>query len=170
MTFTAFTELAAWWGATVSTTVFAWDIFKWSRTGPRLRLRVVSNTWYPDGRIVSAEQLSGGGECKQLAEYCHVEVLNVGDRPTTIINIEATHRVGKTGVQIGASSGAFVAHFGRSLPTLLASGEMWSARLEMNHLLDIAVHGRPIIRIRASHSDKQFEVFPSVERPEGPSG
>ena len=94
-----------------------------------------------------------------LAEYCHIEVLNTGFQPTTLINMEATIAPKAGGLQIGYSSVAFVAHVGsRPLPALLSPGEMWSARLEMGSLEGLAKHGLPIIRVRASHNKKPIDT------------
>lgn len=47
------TELAAWWGAIVSSCVFAWDIYKWKRSGALVKVqatpdRYLMNTEYPE--------------------------------------------------------------------------------------------------------------------------
>jgi hypothetical protein len=101
------------------------------------------------------------GTVQHLAEYCHIEVLNVGDRPTTIISIEATHALGTNNGQMFCAGGRFQL-FGRSLPTLLSPGEMWSARIEMLDLLKLAKRGKPMLRIRASHLPKEVHVFPQM--------
>jgi hypothetical protein len=152
------TDIAAWYAAAVATAVFLWDIVKWIRSGPRVKISARSNVTYPDGRVVEREQ-APEGERNRLAEYCHIELVNLGAQPTTIINIEATHKAGASGVQVGASGIAFTPHVGSSpLPALLGPGGLWSARIEMSHLQIISKHGAPFIRVRVSHRRKPVEV------------
>ena len=160
------TDIAAWYAAAIATAVLAWDILKWLRSGASLRINAVSNVSYSDGRVVS-EVEADGGKTIALAEYCHVEVINRGMQPTTLITIEATHAPGTTGVIVGASDLAFVPHVGSAqLPAVLQPGAMWSARLEMNHLTSILRHGAPIIRVRASHKTRPIDKAISIERNE----
>jgi hypothetical protein len=154
------TDIAAWWGAIVATAVLSWDVVKWIKAGPRLRVLTRVNVGYPDSRVVRTEQTEAGN-VHHLATYCHIEVLNVGDRPTTIISIEATHALGTNKGRTYWTGGRFQL-FDRPLPTLLGPGEMWSARLEMEDLLQLAKRGRPMLRIRASHLRKEVDVFPEL--------
>lgn len=159
------TDIAAWYAAAIATAVFAWDIVKWFRNSPRLRLNAVCNVAYPDGRVIEKQQLEGGGESATLADYCHIEVLNIGGQPTTLIDIQVTNVPRANGIQVGASGPAFTVHDGsHPLPALLGIGEMWSARIEMTHLENIARHGSPVIRIRASHSAKAIEAAIDFKR------
>jgi hypothetical protein len=100
------------------------------------------------------------GTVQHLAEYCHIEVLNVGDRPTTIISIEATHALGTNNGQMFCAGGRFQL-FGRSLPTLLSPGEMWSARIEMLDLLKLAKRGKPMPPDPRVPSSKGSSCLPS---------
>lgn len=152
------TDIAAWYAAAIATAVFVWDIVKWFRNGPRLRVNTMCNVGYPDGRVLAKQQLEGGGESATLAEYCHIEVLNIGGQPTTLMDIQVTIAPRANGIQVSAAGPAFTVHAGNhSLPALLGIGEMWSARLEMSYLENIASQGRPVISIRASHSAKAIE-------------
>jgi hypothetical protein len=69
------TEIVAWWGAVLSTTVFLWDIYKWRTAGPKIRLTVQTNM---EG--INMPEHQG----KTLLR---IEVSNHGDRPTTITNV-----------------------------------------------------------------------------------
>ena len=66
--------IVAWWGAILSTIVFVWDIYKWRRSGPKLRLRVQTGM-----EMLNASEHEG----KTLLV---IEVVNYGERPTTITN------------------------------------------------------------------------------------
>jgi hypothetical protein len=152
------TDIAAWWGAFIATFVLVWDIVKWMRTGPRLRPRIRFNIGYPDGRVIKTAPTATGGTMQELAEYCHIELYNNGDRPTTIISIEATHLTGKDSGQLISSSRRFQAHFGKQLPALLGPGEIWSARLEMEDVYSLAERGQPVLIVQTSHLSKAMTI------------
>lgn len=158
-------EITAWYAATISTSVFLWDIVKWFRNGPRLRINTKCNVSYPDGRCIETKKLEGGGEAKVLADYCHIEVLNVGGQPTTLIDIQVKNKPTANGRQISYSGPAFLTHAGsKELPTLLGPGEMWSARIEMSCLETIAEQGRPIILVKSSRTTKPIEAALDIKR------
>lgn len=72
-------EAAAWIGAITGSLALLWDIIKWGRTGPRIRVSVAPNmTTYG-----SAEMLLGKEVC------ILIEANNIGDGKTTV-----THLVG----------------------------------------------------------------------------
>src|SRR6266480_7848771 len=85
------TEVVAWYGATVATIVFVWDIWKWSRRQARLRVQVRGHVFYPNGAVLKTEK-TANGETKIYAGYYHVEVTNIGELPTTILGASATTR------------------------------------------------------------------------------
>lgn len=64
----------AWWGAILSTIVFAWDIYKYRVAGPRLRFKV-----QPGMELLNVPGFEG-------KTVVFLEVTNIGDRPTTITN------------------------------------------------------------------------------------
>jgi hypothetical protein len=155
------TDIAAWYAAAVATAVFAWDIIKWQRSGPRVRINTKCYTSYTDGRVVESMLREDGAHVSTVADYCHIEVLNTGDQPTTLIGIEAGHQPSASGNQMSYSSIAFVVHMGsKPLPALLGPGEMWSSRLEMRCLEGLAEEGRPVIRVRTSHRSRPILAFP----------
>ena len=69
------TAIVAWWGAIISTIVLIWDIIKWRLTGPKLRLTVTSG-------MIAINMPEYKGKKMILAE-----VVNYGNRPTTITNL-----------------------------------------------------------------------------------
>lgn len=75
-----FTEIAAWWGASVATVVFLWDVYKWRQSGARLRLTVSGN-------------MEGYGHLATLLgpdqTLIVVEAVNVGSKKTTITHLFA---------------------------------------------------------------------------------
>src|SRR3989338_5291678 len=84
------TDLIAIYGALVATIVLAWDVLKWASSGARLRATAVCHVYYEDSRVISVSQTEHG-EARELAEYCHIELTNIGDQPATLLSIEATH-------------------------------------------------------------------------------
>ena len=129
------TSPVAWYAAILSTTVLAWDFAKWWRAEPRLRISARADVSYPDGEVVDREHRPDGGEVRTLASYCHVDIVNTGGRPTTLIGVEAiARRAGKRG-EMGYGVAAFTRHRGSDeLPTKLAPGDLWSARIDMRKL------------------------------------
>jgi len=76
------TEIAAWWGASVATIVFLWDIYKWRRSGARLRL------------MVSGDMEAYGHLAALLSPdqtLIVVEAINVGNKKTTLTHLFASY-------------------------------------------------------------------------------
>ena len=152
------TDLIAVYAAVVATIVLVWDILKWVISGARLRVDTRCGVFYGDSRVVETT-LTDYGEQKSLADYCHIEVSNVGDQPTTILSIEATHRL-KFGIQgqMFISGPGIIPHFGKSLPHVLGPGEVWSARLDMSNVRQLKERGQPIINLSTSKKVKPITV------------
>lgn len=73
------TEIAAWWGAIIATSLLVWDIYKWKTSGPRVGVEVFPN------RIIVGDPIREG------KTYIGVKVINTGSRPTTISNLCMQH-------------------------------------------------------------------------------
>lgn len=143
------TEFVAWWGAVVATLVLLWDIVKWQVAGPKVRGTVKVGVCYADSEIISTKHTSNGTETS-LQNYCHIEVVNVGTQPTTLLGIEATHKKSRK-YRINITSEAFKGHFGKTLPLVLSPGELWSGRLSIEHYESLSQHGAPEIHLNLSH-------------------
>lgn len=63
------------YAAVISTFVLGWDAYKWLSSGPKVNL------------AVSAGMKVYGGAIPDPNTYVSVTALNVGDRPTTIVNL-----------------------------------------------------------------------------------
>jgi len=72
-------EIAAWVALVISLVVLAWDVFKWSRTGPRIVMRAMPN------RVQVPKALSTPDT------NIFVEISNNGDTPTTLKNLGIFH-------------------------------------------------------------------------------
>jgi len=76
------TEIAAWWGASVATMVFLWDIYKWRQSGARIRL------------MVSGDMEAYGHLAALLSPdqtLIVVEAVNVGNKKTTLTHLFASY-------------------------------------------------------------------------------
>ena len=133
-------QIIAWWGAIVATLVLLWDIIKWLQSGPKIKKRIALNVHYNDGKIISTEKTENG-TVTVFEEYCHVELVNVGNMPTTVMGISVTHKKTKTGSQSSIMQEAFVEHFGKKLPHVISPGEVWSCRVGMSHYHSISQFG-----------------------------
>lgn len=147
------TQIVAWWGAVVATLVLLWDVLKWVRSGPRLKTRVALNIHYGDGKVISKEKIDNG-DIVTYEQYCHIELVNVGDMPTTVMGISCTHKEKRGFGQAGLTQQAFTEHYGKKLPHVINPGEVWSCRLPMGHYKSILQHGTPEIQVHLSHLKK----------------
>jgi hypothetical protein len=145
------TDIIATYAAIVATLVFFWDIAKWYRTGARFRVVARCHTFYGDSRVLKTTTTEDG-EIQELAEYCHIEVTNTGDQPATILSIEATHKTKSNQGAMFCGGPQFTPHFGKPLPQVVAPGEVWSARIEMDSIYKLAKRGRPEIQLSTSMS------------------
>jgi hypothetical protein len=154
------TSLVAWYAAILSTTVLVWDFAKWWRAETRLRISARANVSYPDGEVVHREKQPDGTEVGELASYCHVDIVNTGGRPTTLIGVEAmSRRAGKNGGEMGVGASAFTRHRGSDeLPVKLAPGDMWSARIDMRKLEGLEQFGPIRIKATAAHREVPVEA------------
>lgn len=150
--------MVAWWGAIVATLVLLWDIMKWLQSGPKLKKRIFLNAHYDDGKVISQEKLENGVETAIFEKYCHIELVNIGNMPTTIMGISATHKKKRNGFQMGTMQQAFTEHFGKKLPHVVSPGEVWSCRLGMGHYKSILKYGRPEIHVYLSHLKRPLSV------------
>lgn len=131
----ASTDIVAWWGAILATSIFVWDIVKWRKHGPKLRLSVRPNSIYLDSKVYEGEQDENGVTEGYLKSYIHIEIVNTGTLPTTIMNISSSQKMDNGGT-LGTSLVGFQVHFGKALPYLITPGDIWSCRLEQRDQLN----------------------------------
>jgi hypothetical protein len=121
------TDIVAWWGAVVATLVLLWDVYKFLRQGPSLRINA-----RPD---MQAYGMPG----REEDTFVIVEAVNVGDRPTTLTIIGLRY---------------YTSHFQRwrrkpqrtmivpdpaltqPLPHVLEPGKMWAGGITQNAELE----------------------------------
>ena len=154
-------EYVAWWGALIATLVLLWDVIKWFQSGPKIRQRIQLDITYPDSRVLSVEKLENG-ESRELASYGHIELVNTGTLPTTIMGISATHDLNPKRGQMSFDNQSFTPHNGKTLPLVLSPGEVWSCRVEMPVLYKLAEWGRPYIEVTLSHEREPIVIRPKL--------
>jgi hypothetical protein len=150
------TDIAAWWGAIVATFASVWGVFTWLKQGPRLRVSVSPRVTYPDSEVLTTETTPEGGTSSQLANYSHIEIVNTGDQPTTILDIEAaaSSREGRTSMTgIG-----FKFHHGVALPLKLGPGETCSARLDTRTVEMLRGKGKLRLLVRFAHRADPLKI------------
>lgn len=154
-------DYVAWWGALVATMLLLWDIAKWIKTGPIIRERIKVDTSYPDGKVLGVEKTENG-EARELATYCHIELVNTGTLPTTIMGICASHIDNQNLGQMEVTNQRFLPHYEKFLPYILTPGEVWSCRLEMSDIHRLAERGKSYIEVTLSHRRKPIVIRPRL--------
>jgi hypothetical protein len=154
-------DYVAWWGAVIATLVLLWDVAKWFKSGPQIKQRIQLDTVYPDSKVLSMEKM-GNGESGELASYGHIELVNTGTSPTTIMGISATHTPDNNLGRLSFDNQRFTPHYGKTLPHVLSSGEVWSCRVAMSDLYKLAEYGRPYIEVNLSHRRKPIVIQPKL--------
>lgn len=151
-------DYVAWWGAIVATSVFIWDIVKWMKSGPKLKMIIKPDARYKDARIISRERKADGSEEVTAALYYHIEVINRGNLPTTIMYIseeaEGLYSNEKIPIKLTTGAEAFMPHFGNKLPYILKPGEVWSCRIEKEHIMNTFKIAQPWLVLHVSHRNK----------------
>jgi hypothetical protein len=150
----------AWYGAIVATLAFLFNVWKWTFERARLRVSIVA-TYYDDGGYSKVEK-TPHGEVSTLIPYYHLEIINVGERPTTIMGLQATTRAaglletfsgsfrpGYAGVHFVAGAG-FAIHYGKNLPYVIGPGDVWSCRISQEKIEVLWRAGRPKIELTAT--------------------
>lgn len=137
------TEIVAWWGAILSTVVFAWDVIKWRLAGPKLRLSVNS-----------------GMESVGIPEYeghtlISATVVNYGDRPTTLTHMVFAHYKNFWNLlRNRTDKNVFVGNpnLSSQMPYELGPGAMWNGIAFQDKIIETATrHGYLVCQIFHSH-------------------
>jgi hypothetical protein len=149
----------AWYAAIVATLTLLFNVWKYSRERARLRVCIVP-TVYPDGGYSRTEK-TGHGEISYQIVYYHIEIINAGERPTTIMGVSATTQV--SGITerlsppwlwkraiVGLVGGVFAPHDGKRLPYVLGPGSAWSCRVRVDQINQLRRNGNPKVQITAT--------------------
>jgi hypothetical protein len=142
-------NFVAWWGAIVAKVVLVWDIIKWSSNRPKIRINTQMPTSYSDSERVETKT-PGGETVTELKTNCHIELINQGEIPTTIISVCCSNKPTKNKGE--HSSHNITILNGNSLPHTLGSGELWSCRIPESSVQNIAsLYSSAYVKVRLSH-------------------
>ena len=124
------TNIAAWWGAAIATSVLIWDIYKWTHSGPIINVTASPNM-KTFGKIPNHPKDK---------KYISVEVTNTGTQKTTITHLMSSHYkslifklIKNTDKNYAVLTPAFLAP---RLPHILEPGERWMGGIEQNNELE----------------------------------
>ncbi len=130
------TDYVAIIGALTGSLALGWDILKWFRDGARLKVSIRPNTYYEDGEALSVEN-HDNGTSEELASYYHIEIVNRGNLPTTLLGVEgSTKSIGlsklfdRKKAVIGIGVPRFIPHFGKKYQVLLTLVKCGAAESE----------------------------------------
>ena len=116
-------DIVAWWGAIVATLVLIWDVYKWKRSGPVLRVTARPN-------MRSMDENSEG-------VYIIIEVSNIGDKSTTLTGLVGVCYKSRLAVFLRKPNYSFVVTntiFRKTLPFLLIPGDRWMGGIDQRNL------------------------------------
>ncbi len=143
------TSVAAWWGALVATAVAVWDVVKWRKRGPRLKIQVRQ----PDNDDSEFEvELSNVGEIPALIEKVWLRVFT---RRALIFlrSIDLKH--------------CFTLSGNNGFPPLtLTASEPWAVNIVLHKRLPrLAVKAVKVrIEIHEAHRKKAYRIYPPADR------
>ena len=145
-------DVAAWWGATVASVVFGWDVYKWKSSGVRLAGYAISNMKHYVGATASDEL------------HVVVRLVNRGDRPVTLTHLG--FRGFRSRLHKFFRRSSTVGHVpepgGTRLPHLLAPGAEWLGMVKEQTVWAQQNTGRIYAAISHTASDREMLVY--VER------
>ncbi len=138
--------IVAWWGASLSTVVFAWDIYKWFHQGPKLNMVA-----YPNMRVY-------GDRDREEYRWISVTVSNRGDRPATITTVGFEGYPNLLAQARNKQSFAAVVprpSDSQPLPHVLQPGTQWLGLFPQDDEIEkLARTGRLCVSVHHSHRPK----------------
>ena len=154
------------WGAVLATAAIIWDILKWRSSGPRLRISARANSFYSD-RLLEPQDDDFSIAAKSLRPFIHIELVNTGTLPTTLLAVEARldrrSRFGRkrdNSISMVWRTPEIEPHFGKNLPSVLGAGDVWSGRLDQTSVLDARKERFPehhfYVVVSASHREREI--------------
>ncbi len=116
-------DYAAWWGATIATTLLLWDIFKYFQEKPRIKVNVRPYTVYKNSEVIEVETLKSGQKTSTMKPSIHIEVSNIGKTATTLLNLHVEGKLQQYQGVYASTEPEFPQ--AKKLPVLLNQGETW---------------------------------------------
>lgn len=141
------TDFVAWWGAIVATFVLLWDVYKWTRRGPDVRVEAV-----PNMEVFHALPHTGD------THFIFITATNHGAQPTTITHLAGVYYPSlwyKLTRRRDQSFVVLINAFGPPLPHVLSPGARWTGAINQNDLIkNYGTTGRVYCGVIHSHSKK----------------
>ncbi len=128
-TFTA-SDYAAWWGATIASFAFVWNIVVAVRSGARVRVRA-----NPNMKVYPEQPITGD------KTYISVTAVNHGTSATTITHFCGFHARSFWDLMRGNKQYFIVTThpgLGKTVPFVIAPGEEWSSLADQEDILNKA--------------------------------
>lgn len=150
------TQIVAWWGAIIATTILLWDIYKWKKSGVDLRVRICPNM-----------EIFGGHEPDENT-YVMVVVVNRGDRATTITHLTAYYFKDKLSrIRKKADKSMFITDPSPSqpIPHKLNPGEQWMGMIIQDEELEQRAKSG-ILCVSVVHTGKEKLSYQQINIPE----
>ncbi len=149
------TQVVAWWGAIIATTVLLWDIYKWKKSGVDLRVRICPNM-----------EMSGGYEPDENI-YVLVVVVNRGDRPTTITHLTAYYFKNRwSRIRKKADKSMIIANPSprQPIPYKLNPGEQWMGMIIQDEELEKRAKSG-VLCVSVVHTGKERSSYQQINIP-----
>lgn len=111
-------DCAAWYGASIATLVFLWELFKWFRSGSRLRLQV----------SYDMQPVADSGKLEPQ-QYIVVKAVNVGAQATTVSHLSLTYYSNRLRLLFRRPTQVMIVpspELATPLPKLLNTGDTWT--------------------------------------------
>jgi hypothetical protein len=140
------TEIVAWWGAIIATSLLLWDIYKWKTSGPKVGITVSSNI------------ITVGDPIREGKTYISVKAVNTGTRQTTISNLCMQHystcwslfRKKPDESMVITNPG-----ISRPIPHVLQPGTIWNGLIHQDDsVVEMATQGYLICELFISNKKK----------------
>ncbi len=155
----------AWWGAILSSIVFAWNIIKWKLSGPKLDVCISPNElqWKGTVELMPGEEKKPKGEPQNLKPFIMVEVRNIGRSATTLLDIRFAQCDSPKGFKKSMMSESEHEPYSSSLPVVLEAGHVWLCRFDQYQVTKFSEeNGTPYFSVDIRHTHEKDWVRTGV--------
>lgn len=137
-------DYAAWFGAITGSLALAWDLYKWKKSGPSLKLEAGTN-------------MKIYGPTSDDNKYITLRAINTGERTTTITNLSFVYYTNRIACLFRRLKQCFVVPMpiGQQIPSVLNPGTIWDVSIIQNKEIErMARDGYIEIQLYFSDSNK----------------
>ena len=97
----------------------------------------------------------------RVDKVCHIELVNIGTMPTTILDIQLTNKVKKGVLKSFMTRDAFKIHQSKSIPCTISPGEVWSCHISLDTYVDFVKRKNPEFHFDISHKNSLMVFKPN---------